>query len=58
MTFETLTIENLTKSFDKQHFATNHIFLELEAAKITALIGHNGAGKSTLFQAISGAVDT
>lgn len=47
MTFETLTIENLTKSFDKQHFANNHIFLELEAAKITALIGHNGAGKST-----------
>ena len=36
MTFETLTIENLTKSFDKQHFANNHIFLELEAAKITA----------------------
>ena len=30
MTFETLTIENLTKSFDKQHFANNHIFLELE----------------------------
>ena len=48
MTFEPLTIENLTKSFDKQHFANNHIFLELEAAKITAFLGHNGAGKSTL----------
>ena len=54
MTFETLTIENLTKSFDKQHFANNHIFLELEAAKITALIGHNGAGKSTLLKVIAG----
>ena len=53
MTFETLTIENLTKSFDKQHFANNHIFLELEAAKITALIGHNGAGKSTLLKPVS-----
>ena len=54
MTFETLTIENLTKSFDKQHFANNHIFLELEAAKITALIGHNGAGKSTLLKQMIG----
>ena len=56
MTFETLTIENLTKSFDKQHFANNHIFLELEAAKITALIGHNGAGKSTLIKALIGII--
>ena len=54
MTFETLTIENLTKSFDKQHFANNHIFLEIEAAKITAFLGHNGAGKSTLMNSIAG----
>ena len=54
MTFETLTIENLTKSFDKQHFANNHIFLEIEAAKITAFLGHNGAGKSTLLKQMIG----
>ena len=35
-TFATLTISDLTKSFDKQHFANNHISLEIEAAKITA----------------------
>lgn len=35
-TFATLTIKDLTKSFDKQHFANNHISLEIEAAKITA----------------------
>lgn len=54
MTFKTLTIENLTKSFDKQHFANNHIFLEIEAAKITAFLGHNGAGKSTLLKQMIG----
>ena len=32
-TFSTLTIKDLTKSFDKQHFANNHISLEIEAAK-------------------------
>ena len=35
-TFAPLTIRDLTKSFDKQHFANNHISLEIEAAKITA----------------------
>ena len=42
-TFETAHhLKNFNKNhFDKQHFANNHIFLELEAAKITALIGHN-----------------
>lgn len=28
-TFATLTIKDLTKSFDKQHFANNHISLEI-----------------------------
>ena len=29
-TFATLTIRDLTKSFDKQHFANNHISLEID----------------------------
>ena len=53
-TFATLTIRDLTKSFDKQHFANNHISLEIEAAKITAFLGHNGAGKSTLLNQMIG----
>ena len=53
-TFATLTISNLTKSFDKQHFANNHISLEIENAKITAFLGHNGAGKSTLLNQMIG----
>ena len=53
-TFATLTIKDLTKSFDKQHFANNHISLEIEAAKITAFLGHNGAGKSTLLNQMIG----
>ena len=44
----------MTKSFDKQHFANNHISLEIEAAKITAFLGHNGAGKSTLLNQMIG----
>ena len=47
---DTLAIKDLTKSFDKQHFANNHISLEIEAAKITAFLGHNGAGKITLLK--------
>lgn len=53
-TFVTLTIRDLTKSFDKQHFANNHISLEIENAKITAFLGHNGAGKSTLLNQMIG----
>ena len=53
-TFATLTISDLTKSFDKQHFANNHISLEIENAKITAFLGHNGAGKSTLLNQMIG----
>lgn len=53
-TFATLTIKDLTKSFDKQHFANNHISLEIENAKITAFLGHNGAGKSTLLNQMIG----
>ena len=53
-TFATLTIRDLTKSFDKQHFANNHISLEIENAKITAFLGHNGAGKSTLLNQMIG----
>ena len=53
-TFATLTIRDLTKSFDKQHFANNHISLEIENAKITAFLGHTGAGKSTLLNQMIG----
>lgn len=35
-------------------FANNHISLEIEAAKITAFLGHNGAGDPTLLNQMIG----
>lgn len=54
MTTAKLVIDNLTKSFDGQHLANNHISLEISPAKITAFLGHNGAGKSTLLNQMIG----
>ena len=39
MTTAKLVIDNLTKSFDGQHLANNHISLEISPAKITAFFG-------------------
>ena len=54
MTVRKLSIVDLTKSFDKQYLANNHISLQIESGKITAFLGHNGAGKSTLLNQMIG----
>lgn len=47
-----LTIENLTKSFDKKQVLKN-INFTFESGKIYGLLGRNGAGKTTLFNCLN-----
>jgi branched-chain amino acid transport system ATP-binding protein/neutral amino acid transport system ATP-binding protein len=48
-----LKIQNLSKKFGGVR-AIDDCFFEIEAGKITALVGPNGSGKTTLFNLISG----
>ena len=48
-----IEIRNVTKSFGGV-VANNGISLDVEAGRITGLIGPNGSGKTTLFKSISG----
>ena len=48
-----LVVENITKKFPGV-IALDNVCLEIEAAKVTAIIGENGAGKSTLMKILSG----
>lgn len=48
-----LIAKNITKRFSGVT-ALNQVNLELQAGKVTAIIGENGAGKSTLMKILSG----
>jgi branched-chain amino acid transport system ATP-binding protein len=48
-----LRTKNLTKSFGGVH-AVDHVDLQFEAGKITALVGPNGSGKTTLINTLTG----
>ena len=48
-----LTTENITKKFPGV-IALENVNLQIDAGKVTAIIGENGAGKSTLMKILSG----
>ncbi len=48
-----LTVENISKRFSGIA-ALENINMQIEGAKVTAIIGENGAGKSTLMKILSG----
>lgn len=49
-----IEIRDLTKKY--KHFAVNNISFNVEAGKITGLIGINGAGKTTIIKSIAGLI--
>ena len=50
-----LTLSGLTKIFDaKSNPAVDHLDLEIESGKLTALLGPSGCGKTTTMKMISG----
>lgn len=49
-----LQAEHLIFSYNKKENVIRNVSVEIEAGKITALIGANGCGKSTLFQLFTG----
>lgn len=48
-----LTVENISKRFSGVT-ALDNINMQIDAGKVTAIIGENGAGKSTLMKILSG----
>lgn len=48
-----LTVKNITKEFVGVK-ALDDVSLELQAGRVTAILGENGAGKSTLMKILSG----
>ena len=48
-----LKVENITKKFPGV-IALENVNLQIDAGKVTAIIGENGAGKSTLMKILSG----
>lgn len=48
-----LTCNNLTKKYEGDFYALNHVNLSIEEGKIYGLIGRNGAGKTTLLKLLA-----
>jgi ABC-2 type transport system ATP-binding protein len=51
---EVVSIRNLTKQFDIETVALEHVSLDIAPGRIVGLMGDNGAGKSTLLRSIIG----
>lgn len=55
MTATAIRLENISHSFG-DHLIFKNLSLEIEAKKITAILGKSGSGKSTLLQVINGLI--
>lgn len=55
MTAIAIRLENISHRFEEQHIFKN-LSLNIEAKKITAILGKSGSGKSTLLQVINGLI--
>ena len=53
---EILSIQHLSKRYDKNRLAVNNLSFKIEAGDIFGFIGHNGAGKTTTIRSIIGAL--
>jgi len=49
-----ITINNVSKSYDKKKKAVDSLSLDIKAGEIFGFIGHNGAGKTTTIKMITG----
>lgn len=49
-----IEIQGLTKAYDADHVAVDHIDLKLPKGKIIGLLGPNGSGKTTLIKMMNG----
>lgn len=49
-----LSIEKVSKSYDKKKWALNQVSLNMAPGDLVGFIGHNGAGKTTLLKCIAG----
>lgn len=49
-----LSVQNLTKSFDKDDAAVNDVSLAVEQGELFALVGESGCGKTTLLRLVAG----
>lgn len=56
MTEYAIEIEDLTKIYQNNNLALDHLSLKVPKGKIFGLLGPNGSGKSTLINILSGAV--
>lgn len=52
-----IEIKNLTKTYNGEKMAVDHLSLTINNGEIFAFIGHNGAGKTTTIKAIVGILD-
>ena len=51
-----INIENVSKSYNGNHFAVENLNLEIEDGEIFGLLGPNGAGKTTTIKMITGVI--